>query len=117
MKTSKEIYKWLRANCGKNCTAALTSHDANALVASVAMTPLISWDGVKPELFAAYHAIVMEMQPQCRWMAYHAIAMELDWGHRSMIWAMAGLPEGDKPSREASFGPGGNCVDLTKVAA
>lgn len=117
MKTPKEIFKWLAANCGKRVTAPLTSHDADALVASVALTPLISYAGAKPELFAAYRAIVLEMQPQCRWMAYHAIAMELDWSHRSMIWTAAGLPEGDKPSREASFGPGGNYVDLSKVAA
>ena len=117
MKTSKEIFKWLRANCGKHCTAPLSSHDANALCASVALTPLISWEGAPPALFAAYAAIVVEMQPHTRWLAYHAIAMELDWSHRAMIWAKAGLPEGDKPSRLASFEPGGRREDLSKIAA
>ena len=117
MKTSKEIFKWLRANCGKNCTAALSSHDVNALVASVALTPLISWEGAPAALFAAYGAIVREMQPQTRWLAFHAIAMELDWSHRAMIWAAAGLPEDDKPARLASFEPGGRREDLSKIAA
>lgn len=117
MKTQKEIAKWLRSNCGKYCTGVLTSHDWNALVASVALTPLISWEGAPTQLFAAYRAVVMEMQPQSRWLAYHAIAMELDWGHRAMIWAVAVLPECDKPSRLASFEPGGCHQDLTKVAA
>lgn len=117
MKTSNEIGKWLRANCGKRALAPLTSHDWEALLAATAMTPLISFEGANPELFAAYRAVVMEMQPQCRWMAYHTIAMELDWGHRSMIWAAAGLPAENKPKYEASFGPGGRHVDLSKEAA
>lgn len=117
MKTSKEIFKWLRANCGKNCTAPLTSHDVNALCAAVALTPLVSWAGAPAALFAAFGAIVREMQPHTRWLAYHAIAMELDWDHRSMIWTAAGLPEGDKPARLASFEPGGSCEDLSKIAA
>lgn len=114
MKTFKEISKWLAANCGKRCTAALTSTDVTALTTSVAMTPLISYEGAPEELFFAYRVVVMQMQPHTRWMAYHAIAMELDWGHRSMIWTMAGLPVGDKPARECSFGPGGSHVDLSK---
>jgi hypothetical protein len=114
MKTSKEIFKWLRANCGKNCTAPLTSHDVNALVASVALTPLISYAGASVDLFQAYRAVVMEMQPKCRWLAYHAIAMELDWGHRAMIWIAAALPEGDKPAQLAAFEPGGCREDLSK---
>lgn len=116
MKTAKELSKWLCANCGKHCTAPLSSHDWNALLASVALTPLISWDGAPAALFAAYGAIVREMQPHTRWLAYHAIAMELDWSHRAMIWANACLPEDDKPARLASFEPGGAREDLTKVA-
>lgn len=81
------------------------------------MTPLISYAGAAPELFAAYRAIVTEMQPKCRWLAYHAIAMELDWSHREMIWAAAGLPEGDQPARKCSFEPGGCGQDLSKIAA
>ena len=115
MKTTKEIFKWLRANCGKDSLAPLSSHDTNALVASVALVNLISWEGAPGQLFDAYRNIVLEMQPHTRWLAYHAIAMELDWGHRAMIWAAAGLPEGDKPARLASFEDGGRREDLSKI--
>ena len=114
MKTANEIFKWLRANCGKRVTAPLTSHDAAALVAAVNMTPLVSFPLAKPELFAAFAAIVREMQPQCRWMAYHTIAMELDWSHREMIWTASGLAVEDKPRCKASFEPGGTYEDLSK---
>lgn len=117
MKTSRELFKWLQANCGRHCTAPLSSHDVNALLASVALCPLVSWSGAPKELFAAYRAIVMEMQPHTRWLAFHAIAMELDWSHRAMIWTQAGLPEGDKPARLASFEPGGARVDLSRKGA
>lgn len=115
MKKPSEVWTWLRANCGNRCLGALSSHDSNALLAALALTPLVSWDGAKPELFAAFRVIVLEMQPQCRWLVYHAIAMELDWSHREMIWRNAGLPEGDKPAIKASFEPGGQGVDLRKV--
>jgi hypothetical protein len=117
MKTFKEIAKWLAANCGKRVTAPLTSTDVTALTASVALCPLISYVGAPKELFAAYGAIVSAMQPRCRWMAYHAIAMELDWSHRSMIWTVAGLAEGDKPSGLCAFEAGGCGRDLSKEAA
>ncbi len=92
MKTQTQILKWLQANLGKHCVAGLTSHDTHALVASVAMTPLISWQGAPSAIFDAYRAVVSEMQPKMRFLAYHAIACELDWSHRAMIWANAGLP-------------------------
>lgn len=117
MKKATEIWSWLRANCGNRCLAPLSSHDTNALLAALAMTPLISWDGARPELFAAFRAIVMEMQPHTRWLVYHGIAMELEWSHRGMIWSNAGLPEGDKPARLAAFEPGGCGRDLRKEAA
>lgn len=91
MKTQSQLLKWLQANLGKQCTAPLTSHDTNALMASVALCPLISWAGAPQELFDAYAAIVRQMQPHTRPLAYHAIAAELDWGHRLMIWTCAGL--------------------------
>jgi hypothetical protein len=103
MKTSTEIFRWLKANCGKQCLAPLTSHDTNSLLASVAITPLISWSSAPPELFAAYRAVVLEMQPQTRWLAFHAIAMELDWNHRFRIWQQAGLPKEDMPKHKAAF--------------
>ena len=89
MKTSKEILTWLKANLGPRATAPLSSHDHNALCASVALTPLISHSGANPKLFAGYQAIVLEMQEHTRHLAYHAIAMELDWSHRNMIWTAA----------------------------
>jgi len=103
MKTPKEIYKWLQANCGKGCTGALTSTDSYALVTSVNLCLLINYPDAPPELFAAYGAIVRQMQPKTRWMAYHTIAMQLDWQHRNMIWHQSVLPEGDKPSFKCAF--------------
>lgn len=109
MKSQKEIFSWLRANCGKHCLGVLTSTDVHALMASVALCPLISCPQSAPdELLAAYRAIVMQMQPHSRWLAFHAIAIELDWSHRFKIWSLANLPEDDKPARKAAFEPGGS---------
>ena len=105
MKTQKEILKWLRNNCGKHSIAALSSADMDALVTSVNLTNLISHDRAPNELFAAYGAIVRQMQPQTRWLAFHAIAMELDWSHRFTIWTAAGLPEADRPCVLGRWGP------------
>jgi hypothetical protein len=91
MKTQRDILKWLQANLGKQCIAPLTSHDVYALVTSVNLSNLISWSTAPPALFAAYRAIVQEMQPHTRRLAYHAIACELDWSHRRMIWEAAGM--------------------------
>lgn len=107
MKTQKEIFTWLKANCGKGCTGALTSTDTYALVTSVALCNLISYESAPEELFAAYHAIVSQMQPNTRWLAFHAIAMELDWSHRFMIWNKADLPDADKPTHKCAFEPDG----------
>ena len=93
MKTQKEIISWLRANLGKHATAGLTTSDTHALVASVALVNLISYQSAPEDLFAAYSAIVQAMQPELRHLAFHAIACELDWGHRGMIWERAGLGE------------------------
>lgn len=65
--------------------------DIRAALASVALVPLISWEGAPDELFFAYATIVRQMQPHTRPLAYHAIAAELDWGHRRMIWENSGL--------------------------
>src|SRR5690348_11828568 len=77
MKTQKEILKWLQANLGSRCTAPLTSTDCYALVTSVNLSNLISYSSAPTELFAAYGAIVRQMQPHTRGLAYHAIACEL----------------------------------------
>jgi hypothetical protein len=98
MKTQTEILKWLQANLGRRCTAPLTSTDCYALVTSVNLCNLISHSSAPPELFAAYGAIVGQMQPHTRGLAYHAIACELDWPHRDMIWKLARLPDDDKPN-------------------
>ena len=107
MKTQKEIFKWLKENCGKHCLGGLTSTDTCALVASVNLSNLISYPSADAELFAAYRAIVNQMQPHNRYQAVHAIAIELDWSHRFMIWAAAKLDEADMPKHKASWEPGG----------
>lgn len=103
MKTEKEILKWLQANLGKHCTAPLTSGDCYALVTSVNLSNLINHSSAPPELFAAYGAIVRQMQEHTRGLAYHAIACELDWSHRDMIWDLAGFSTGDKPRYKCAF--------------
>lgn len=102
MKTQTQILNWLLANLGSGCLAVLTSTDTHALMASVALVPLISRAGAPQGLFAAYRAIVMEMQPQSRYLAYHAIACELDWGHRALIWLHSGL-EDQIPAGKCKF--------------
>lgn len=108
MKTPNEICSWLRANCGRDCFAPLTSMDVAALLASVHITPLISHEHAPNDLFAAYGAIVRQMQPQTRWLAFHAIAIELDWPMRLTIWQLASLPEEDIPKGKAAYESGGS---------
>lgn len=91
MKTKTEILRWLKSNLGARSLGVLTSTDVQALVTSVNLSNLISYASAPQELFDAYRAIVMQMQPQARYLAFHAIACELDWGHRAMIWTTAGL--------------------------
>jgi hypothetical protein len=102
VKSTNEILKWLRANLGKHCTAPLTSTDCYALVTSVNLCNLISYSSAPPELFAAYSAIVRQMQPHTRGLAYHAVACELDWSHRDMIWMQSGLEE-ERPKNKCKF--------------
>ena len=109
MKTQKEILAWLRANLGKHATAGLTTSDTHALLASVALANLISYQSAPEELFAAYSVIVRTMQPELRQLAFHAIACELDWGHREMIWERAGL--GEPPRSRCVFDRSGRQVE------
>ena len=60
MKSHKEIIKWLKANCGDKSTGGLTSTDAAALVASVNLSNLISYDSAPSDLFVAYGVIVLQ---------------------------------------------------------
>ena len=103
MKTQKEILNWLRGNLGRHCVGGLTSTDTAALVTSVGLVNLISYESAPPELFEAYRAIVSQMQPNLRHLAFHAVACELDWGHREMIWAQSGL--GARPRSRCEFEP------------
>ena len=95
MKTKNEILKWLRGN--KIPLGGLTSHDVEALVTSVNLSNLISYETAPEALFDAYRAIIWEMQPHTRGIAFHAIACELDWSHRYMIWLQAGIKLDDYP--------------------
>lgn len=104
MKTRIQILRWLRANLGKNFTGGLTSSDMHALMTSVNLCHLISYESADANLFGAYRAIVLTMQPHTRGLAYHAIACELDWSHRQMIWTMAGLAAQIPTSRCACEG-------------
>jgi hypothetical protein len=105
MKTPPELSKWLSANLGPRSLAPLTSHDWDALLASVALCKLISYPSAPGELFAAYGSIVSQMQEHTRHLAYHAIACELDWSHRAMIWELAGFLE--RPTTVCCYEPGG----------
>lgn len=109
MKTQKEILSWLKENLGKSCTAPLTSTDVHALVTSVGLSNLISHAGAPHALFEAYRAIALEMQPHTRHLAFHAIACELDWGHREMIWGLAGL---EVPQSVAAFSPQARTIEV-----
>ena len=103
MKSQNEILRWLNAN-RKRCTGGLTSQDVQALVTCVNMSNLVSYSGAAPELFDAFRAVAMQMQDSTRWLLFNAIACELDWGHRAMIWSVAGLPQNDM--REIRSGGG-----------
>jgi len=105
MKTQAQIFKWLKANCGPLCLGGLTRTDTYALVTSVGLSNLIGYESAPSELFAAYGAIVSQMQPHNRWLAFHAVAMELDWGHRFMVWKLAGLRPEDMPKHKAGWEP------------
>ena len=114
MKTPNEILKWLKANLGRRAIAPLTSTDTYALITSVNLSNLISYESAPDELFAAYRAIVSQMQEHTRHLAYHAIAMELDWSHRAMIWEQAGLRGGNPITSICAFESGGGGEERSK---
>ena len=103
------IFTWLKNN--KIPLGAVTSTDSRALQAAVQVADLwLSCDDRK-DVAQAFQKVVLQMQPETRYMAYHSIAHVGDWGHRGELWVMAGLtwddlknPDGSgKP--ECAFGP------------
>jgi hypothetical protein len=112
-----ELFRWLRANLGKQCLASLTGYDAPALVAAYAIAEATcNADSTQlPDLHHAFRHVVLTMQPKCRGLAYHAIAKARAWNTRIVVWHRAGLPDADIPMTECSFAPGGSMQDLTRV--
>lgn len=115
MKTPTEIRRWLINNLGPRAIAPLTSHDWNALLASVAIAPLISHTGAPECLFKAYAACVLEMQEHTRHLAYHAIATELDWGHRQIIWDVSQLARTNPITTVCCFEAGGGGEERSQL--
>lgn len=88
----KSVRTWLVANLSKGCLAALTGTDSRALDAAVHIVELMAYAGVIDSLAQAFGAVVMEMQPETRYLAYHSVAHVLDWSDRERVWVAAGLP-------------------------
>jgi len=86
---AREIVRWLKAN-GLAC-GVLTGTDVRALAASCAILDVMCVAGRDSRLLDAYALTVSLMQPKAIHLAYHAIAMVMDWGERSVVFAMAGL--------------------------
>lgn len=110
MSTSKPysatISAWLTANLGKHWGGALTGQDWPALKAVVEIVnAYASSDGEgRKNCVAAFGAMVLTMQPSCRYLAFHAVAHVLDWSDRWRLFRAAGLeiPTG---MRECKGGP------------
>lgn len=94
----KKLRTWLESNLGKRCLAPLTGQDWKALLASVAIIELYSYDRTDSVL-EALRIVVQQMQPQCQRFAYHAIAMVLEWEDRDTVWALIGLPKPENAGR------------------
>lgn len=111
-----DLFKWLKANLGKRCLAALTGYDAPALVAAYAIAEAMcnADSECLPHLHRAFGEVVRTMQPKCRGLAYHAIAKARNWSDRYHVWKSAALSDEDIPTTECSFGPGGSHVDLSR---
>lgn len=101
------LIPWLRRNCGKHCTGALTDHDRPALFAATHCANV--WlRGRTPGAAKAFALCVQEMQPSTRYLAYHAIAYMGDWGHRLELWQRANLSTADIKGRpDCAYGPRG----------
>lgn len=89
------IGPWLTANLRKGWSAPLTGQDWPALKAIVEIVNTwTSSDGEGREhCVAAFRAMVLTMQPGCRYLAFHAVAHVADWSHRWQIWRAAGLDD------------------------
>ncbi len=110
----EKLYPWLRANLGKRCLGVLTGTDARALAAAVHIIELYSYCST-PTVAHAFKCVVLQMQPQARYLAYHATAMIMNWEDRPRLWIEASLPEFNPGT--CSFEPGGAMRDLSKEAA
>lgn len=82
---------WLKSNLGARCLAPLTATDSKALAAAVQIVELYAFER-RPEILAAFGAVVRCMQTSCWALAFHAIAHVLDWEDRPRLWSAAGLP-------------------------
>lgn len=111
----EKLYPWLRSNLGKRCLGVLTGTDARALAAAVHIIELYSYCPEK-SVAEAFGAVVIQMQPQARYLAYHAVAMVMNWETRGELWIAAGLPT-ENARGKCSFEPGGAMIDLAKQAA
>jgi hypothetical protein len=105
--------KWLRENLGSRCLAPLTSTDAKALAAAVAIVELWTYDD-HDSVIEAFHNIVLRMQPKNWHLAYHAIAMVRNWEDRALLWQMAGLGDGSNFGR-CQFEPGGVALGAASI--
>lgn len=89
------IGPWLTANLGKGWSAPLTGQDWPALKAVVEIVNAWTssdYEG-REQCVAAFRAMVLTMQPGCRYLAFHAVAHVADWSHRWELWNAAGLDE------------------------
>jgi len=102
---SQTIGPWLTANLGKGWAAPLTGQDWPALKAAVEIVNAYASSDSEGRMqcLIAFKAMVLTMQPQCRWLAFHAIAHVCDWSTRWQIWRACGL---ETPKcRECKYGP------------
>ena len=92
---SATIAKWLTDNLGKGWSAPLTGQDWPALKAVVEIVN--TWTSSDSEgranCVTAFRAMVLTMQPGCRYLAFHAVAHVADWSHRWELWRLAGLAD------------------------
>ncbi|WP_437638352.1 hypothetical protein [Sorangium sp. So ce854] len=88
MAVCDSVYKFLRANYGRRCTAPLTGQDARALRSFVHLVELyrVSDEAGARCAIEAMRATVRAMQAKTRWIAREAIAAVADWEDREPVW-------------------------------
>lgn len=99
------IGPWLTENLGKGWAGPLTGQDWPALKAAVEIMNAYSSSDEEGQMHCvvAFKAMVLTMQPSCRYLAFHAVAHVMDWSTRWQIWRACGL-EAPK-CRECKHGP------------